>query len=815
MAEIHLICNAHIDPVWQWEWEEGAAAAVSTFRAAADFCEEFDNFVFCHNEALLYRWVEEYEPELFERIHRLVISGKWKIMGGWYLQPDCNMPDGESIIRQIKLGHDYFLEKFGVSCKTAVSFDAFGHDCGLTQILKRAGYESYLFMRPGGDVFDYPKDDFIWVGRDGSEILAHHLDVGYNTPLGRACESLQQWINFHPDVEIGLVPWGVGNHGGGPSRKDIRDLNEYASMHIDNGIRHSTPELYFDKIGQQRADLPRVAASLRPHSVGCYTSQVRVKQCHREMEAALDMTQRIMTEASLRGLCSYAYEDIQEMERDLCMSEFHDILPGSSIQDVEATSLRVLNHGLEIAARLKARAFYALAKNEPKADQGIIPVLVYNPHPYPVKAEIAAEFMLADQNRKKEFTDISVWQNGCHIPSQVEKERSNLPIDWRKRIVFAAELMPMSMNRFDCKTNVLPEKKAPEQVFSLDNGEISVRINKDTGLLDSYIRDGVEYLERPACRLLVIKDSEDPWGMTVVEFPDVIGEFKIMTPEESARFAGVFGDTLAPVRVIEDGDVRKVVEACFKWNESYALVTYKIPKIGFGIDIDVRLIFNEKDKMVKLSVPGNITGKCIGQGMFCWEELNNSGKENVAQKWVAATNGEKMLTVANKGTYGSSFADGELRLTLLRSAGYTAHPIDDRIILPQDRFSPRMDQGERVFCFELCGGSAEERIENISREALIFNEPPYALSFFPNGVKKDATPIIMLIGKGADITNIHMDRDGNPIVRIVNALDHQNDVTLDAPIIQSSVDVCMNAFEALTFKMDMQKRQINQCGILE
>ena len=108
MAEIHLICNAHIDPVWQWQWEEGAAAAVSSFRAAADFCEEFDDFVFCHNEALLYRWVEEYEPRLFRRIQALVKAGKWHIMGGWYLQPDCNMTGGESLIRQMQLGRAYF-----------------------------------------------------------------------------------------------------------------------------------------------------------------------------------------------------------------------------------------------------------------------------------------------------------------------------------------------------------------------------------------------------------------------------------------------------------------------------------------------------------------------------------------------------------------------------------------------------------------------------------------------------------------------------------------------------------------------------------
>lgn len=109
----YLICNAHIDPVWLWQRPEGAATAVSTFRIAADFCEEFDGFVFNHNEALLYEWVEEFEPALFTRIQRLVKEGKWHIMGGWYLQPDCNMPSGESFIRQIMAGRTYFEEKFG------------------------------------------------------------------------------------------------------------------------------------------------------------------------------------------------------------------------------------------------------------------------------------------------------------------------------------------------------------------------------------------------------------------------------------------------------------------------------------------------------------------------------------------------------------------------------------------------------------------------------------------------------------------------------------------------------------------------------
>ena len=142
MRTIYLICNAHIDPVWQWEWEEGAAETISTFRTAADLCEEFDGFVFNHNEAMLYRWIEEYEPQLFSRIQRLVQEGRWHIMGGWYLQPDCNMLSGESHIRQIESGLRYFKEKFGAWPKTAIGFDAFGHTRGLVQILKKSGIVS-------------------------------------------------------------------------------------------------------------------------------------------------------------------------------------------------------------------------------------------------------------------------------------------------------------------------------------------------------------------------------------------------------------------------------------------------------------------------------------------------------------------------------------------------------------------------------------------------------------------------------------------------------------------------------------------------
>ena len=145
---VHLICTAHLDPVWQWRWEEGAAEALATFGTAADILDEHPDLIFCHNEAVLYQWVEEHDPPLFRRITKLVRAGRWAVSGGWYLQPDANLPGLESLVRQIAEGRLYFREKFGAAPVVAYNFDSFGHCGGLPQVLKQAGYEMYIHMRP-------------------------------------------------------------------------------------------------------------------------------------------------------------------------------------------------------------------------------------------------------------------------------------------------------------------------------------------------------------------------------------------------------------------------------------------------------------------------------------------------------------------------------------------------------------------------------------------------------------------------------------------------------------------------------------------
>ncbi|MBO5439149.1 MAG: alpha-mannosidase, partial [Clostridia bacterium] len=243
--KIHMICNAHIDPIWQWDWPEGVSATLSTFYTAVRLANEFD-YIFCHNEVTVYKYIEEYAPELFEKIKELVKAGKWHIMGGWYLQPDCNMPCGESFVRQIREGQRYFKEKFGVCPTTAINLDPFGHSVGLVQIVKKCGQDSYMFMRPFSHEISLPNEQFIWRGLDGSEIKATRI-CHYGSGLGKSAKTIRDRAN-EQNVPVGIALWGVGNHGGGPSYKDLTDIKEQLLTDKEIEFIHSTPESFFAEI---------------------------------------------------------------------------------------------------------------------------------------------------------------------------------------------------------------------------------------------------------------------------------------------------------------------------------------------------------------------------------------------------------------------------------------------------------------------------------------------------------------------------------------------------------------------------------------
>ncbi len=727
MKKLHLICNAHIDPIWQWDWEEGAAATLATFRSAVDLSKEYD-YIFCHNEVTVYKYIEEYDPALFKEIQALIASGKWNIMGGWYLQPDCIMPTGESIVRQIQVGKQYFTEKFGKYPKTAMNIDSFGHSVGLVQIIKKCGQDNYLFVRPQEWLMSLEKSSFVWKGLDGSTVKCHRSPA-YASHMGKTRELLEKRIDWQKDEDIGLAMWGVGNHGGGPSRRDLEDI-EALMRESDIEIIHSRPDDFFDEIDPEYV----VDKSLLISMPGCYTSSMKFKQKHIELEEQLSYAEKIMSVAALSGLTEYKSDDFKLAVEDLLNSEFHDVLPGSSVKKGETNGLEYINRALRTLNGLRANAFFALCASQPRAAEGEYPVLIFNPHPYEVTTNVEVETNLADQNWDTYWTTFNVTCNGKNVPSQIVKEESVINLDWRKKVIFEATLKPLSITRYSL-TEIHGDKQTTDSAITenivYQDAHKYVEISKDTGLLTSYKVNGKEYIDGNAFELCFYDDNADPWAMD--------DQAKEGWHKNPRRFVldkkpdGVFKN-MSSIQRIEDGEIYLGVEAFFKCKNTRARVEYRIYKNSPEIDVNVTVFMNDIDKMLKLRIPVKGTEKLLGQCPFGTDTLFMNGRENISQRFIASMDNDgDCLEIINNCCYGSSFSFGNtVELSLIRGTGYCVHPIPGRDLVPQNRYIKRMDQGENNFSFRLMPAK-EGELEKNARE---FNQKPYALNVFPTGSDK-------------------------------------------------------------------------------
>lgn len=816
MKKLFLLSNAHIDPVWLWEWQEGATATVATFRAAADICEEFDGFVFCHNEALLYQWTEEYDPALFARIQRLVKAGKWHIMGGWFLQPDCNIPSGESILRQILSGQKYFAEKFGVKPTVGVNFDTFGHSRGLVQILSQCGYKGYIFMRPEKSRLSIPGNSFTWKGYDGSSVIAHRLTHGsYANYEGNAVEWAQETVDNNPDDAVGLFAWGIGNHGGGPSRLDLKALNAWMAEQKDIQMRHATPEEFFAALDEEGVECPDFEEDLRPVFIGCYASQARLKRLHRKLENELYSAEKMAAAASMLGLMEYPAQELEQAQWDMMLNEFHDTLPGTTIESGAKAAEQSICHGLEIAGRVKMRAFMAMLSGQPKAKPEWVPIFIYNPHPHPVSGVFSCEIMPAQHQNWKDDVQykVTVYRDGREIPSQQEKAEYNMNLDWRLKVAFHATLEPFSMNRFDCQVTYEPVciqgSCLPKEDIRFVNDRMEVVINCKTGLVDRYRVDGVEYLKPGSFGTKLFKDNPDPWNMLTAGYTEVIGQFAPVAPRQGHGHAIVPDTpeiTIPPVRIIEDGPIRMIVEAEFCYGNSRLIQTYRLPRTGTAFEVEQRIYWNESDTMAKLVIPCAMAGDYIGQNMFGRGKLPQDGTEAVSQKWCGIFGHNKTLTVTNTATYGSH-ADGDtMYLSLLRAPGYAAHPVGDRPLIREDRFIPRIDQGEHIFSFMVCGGDTAQRYNLVEQEALVHNETPYVINAFPGGEGEKIGSFMTVSDPQIVLTAMNRSDRGELVLRLFNA-------SLEACTAQVSIP-SMNICQDITLAGSRFQTYVAENGVL-
>jgi alpha-mannosidase len=235
----HLIPNAHLDPVWLWDWREGASEALVTCRTIVDLMDGDKALTFIRGESWVYEHIERSDPATFARIKKLIKQDRWDPVGGTAIQPDANLPATETFARHYLHGQRYFLERFGRTSKVAWAADSFGHAAGLPEIFAGAGIEFFAFTRPANNIVPIEKPAFWWEGPAGSRILSYRPPVGwYGCEREEIVKRLEEILKLAPGYGLHNVAVfvGLGNHGGGPTRRQIADIRSWAAEHYPSPL---------------------------------------------------------------------------------------------------------------------------------------------------------------------------------------------------------------------------------------------------------------------------------------------------------------------------------------------------------------------------------------------------------------------------------------------------------------------------------------------------------------------------------------------------------------------------------------------------
>jgi alpha-mannosidase len=253
--KLYMIGNAHIDIPWLWPWPESMSMGLSTFRAALDRMNEFPDFKFTASSAQLYEWAASADPNLIAEIRRRVAEGRWDVVGGWWIEPDVNIPNGESLIRQGLYGQRLFRQLLGQMAQVGYNPDSFGHPGTLPQILKLEGIHAYVFMRPGAQEKNLPADVFWWQGADGTRVLTYRIPYGYG--LQREIQDRMHDIvtKLQEPTKDLMAFYGAGDHGGGPAKHTIQSIIDTQKQAGAPKIVFSTPDSYFDDIAKNTSEV--------------------------------------------------------------------------------------------------------------------------------------------------------------------------------------------------------------------------------------------------------------------------------------------------------------------------------------------------------------------------------------------------------------------------------------------------------------------------------------------------------------------------------------------------------------------------------
>ena len=654
MITVHMIGNAHLDPAWLWRRSDGVDAALATARSACDRLEEHADFVFTCSASWFHEQVERHDPALFERVRRFVEAGRWRIVGGMVIEPDCNLPSPASFARQLDVGQRWFQEHFGRAATVGYNIDSFGHTAYLPRFLRKVGIDSYVFMRPGPEERDLPARLFRWRSPDGREVTAFRIAGAYTTAAADLREHVERALTLLPEgIDQTMCFYGVGDHGGGPTNAQI----EWIAAHAEGieGVRlaFSHPQAFFDAIASQIEGLPVVEGELQHHAIGCYSVERRIKVAMRRAQGRL-----VQAAQTLRALPDAAPPDAREALdaawRKVLFNQFHDILGGTCIEPEsrraagEMTDAEAAADGVITTAT--RRAFRA------EAEPGTHKIVVFNPADRPFQGWVEHEPWLAPGRegdlRLLSEDDRTIETQAIDPLSMTGARRllfrTRVPARGRRVLRIVAAPDEPADGQDDAA--ILPPEGLTVDPRALGNGAIRADLR----------RDGIE-IGRWRLRLEVCDDPTDTWTHC---------------HGGASRFDGAVLGPISwrlPADVVERGPLRAALRVRGGFGRCRVWCRAALCRGEPLLRLHLRVVWAEVRRRLRLRVdaPGSIIERTDLVSGGPQDRPIDALEYPVSGGMLLGTEGDRLAIVAPE-VFSAGVEPGAVNLTLLRSP-YAAH----------------------------------------------------------------------------------------------------------------------------------------------
>ena len=800
---LHIMGYSHIDAAWLWPWRDGSNLALTTFRSALDRMKETPDFRYTHSSSHHYAWVERADPKMFEEVKQRIKEGRWEVVGGWPVEPDCNVPSAESFVRHSLYGKDYFQRAFGLDVNVGFNPDAFGHAAGLPGLLRRAGFRYYVFMRPQEHEMKLPLL-FWWEGPDGSRLLTLRIRRGYSQNAERIPDGAQN--NFAPGFEHAAYFLGVGNHGGGATREQIKRVVEMRADATLPELRFSTVADFFAAVEKSPAfaDLPVVRGELQHHSRGYYSAHGEGKLQNRRAERLLGQAESLSVAAALQHGHAYPGQAYRAAWEKVLFNQFHDLLAGTAIQKAYEESRDQMGYAADTAHTNRVEALESMARRVDARTVKEGSVFVFNPLPWPRKA------LVEYHTERNPATNPWVPLPAGVVPvTHMETAAGEkVAIQWRPsdsmtqvypRISAVIDLPAFGYKLLELAHGTPPDASAPYPD--------TLTVN-DSGFGISSLRtsDGKEMLAAPV-GLVVIADPSDTWGHGVVKFRHEAGRPQFVSAQQ-----------------VEDGPVQRITRHRARWNRSeIVLDIVQLKAMPDLIELRFVIDWHEREQMLKLEVPtalaaprvfAKVAGACI--------ERKPDGGEETYQDWVAVQgrvgNDEYTVGLINNQTYSYDCLNGLLRTVLIRSAPFARH---DPFQVPHNDAGAWQDQGRQERRFWLVRGKgtfAALELDRLAEEAQTPAE--YVLDSAHEGTEPRELSFLRLSPGTVTLLALkRAERGEGFVVRVQERAGKASEFTLECPALVVNHRAQIRPWEIKTLLMEVgvsgRRAQVREVNLLE